>query len=227
MDGRDGRGQLGNAVAVVANVDFTLLAAATTALVGLQLVVLLITYLGWERAGAPDCPRNCRPSTRHRIRQWFLLHTLGVRVAWVRHLTIVTGSLGLPLSRHVSRRLLWRTNGQHTHDSLPHPTGLLLVYHQTYYAWALMAIGLGSPQAHAATVAVALLEIIGDILFAIAFTLLFLGPVMQASSPFFGDGAMMAASGMLVVFVVAAALASLSWEMIHILDTHRKRNTET
>jgi hypothetical protein len=212
-------GQLGNAVPVVDNIDFTLLAAATTALLGVQLIVLLITWIGWEASTAPPCRTDCSRQGQRHWRKWFASHVLGIRVAWVRHQTIATGALASMTMAAFPLAFFGGQMGNTIMVLFLVPPGLWLVYHQTYYSIALMAVALGSKHAHAATLAVALLQVVAGLFFDVIFLLLYLRPVLLAGSPLFGDAYMLAAASLLLVLVMVGAIAAFLWEMAQVIKS--------
>ena len=137
-------------------------------------------------------------------------------------MTMVTGSLGAAFLSTFPIAFFGGMMGNTIMILFLAPTGLLLVYHQTYYSIALVAMAAGSRYSHAATVAVAIIQVVAGAFFDVVFALLYLRPVLQAGSPLFGDNTMLAAAGMLVVLVMVGAMAALLWEIAIVLRAHGK-----
>lgn len=167
-------------IPVIDGFTFDWFVASLTGYLGAQLLIGGIAMIVFEVRDAPwkrGCPY---------LWWWFKMHSVPMRIAWVRSLTQPTCALACSLLAIVPLAMAGGDSGEEVLCWLLIPFALILFWIHTYYSIVLLALGIASSTSKAATISIGLIELLLLGWLETAMGILFLRPVLVANSVYFG-----------------------------------------
>ena len=199
-------GIIGDFEPVTDGFDFNFLAGTLTAFIIAQLILHWTAFFVWE-LGSKHPDRRCGP--------WFTSHTMTIRVAWVRHLTLRTIIEAAITMASFPLAYAGGLSGDLIYVLFVALFSLQLVAHQTYYTIAMLGIGIGSKKSHWVTIAVGVFELALLALLVGALTNSYIAPVFNTYNVLYGPALTYIGAVLLLVTVVIATMATLIFEGFH------------